>query len=62
MTAADYRHALEAGESTPLTGSPAAGPWDPELAALLTEQGRAVMEERLIAVLLTDLAQLSRRV
>ena len=61
MTAADYRHALEAGESTPLTGSPAASPWDPELAALLTEQGRAVMEERLIAVLLTDLAQLSRR-
>jgi uncharacterized protein (TIGR02679 family) len=61
MTAAGYRHALEAGESTPLTGSPTASPWDPELAAMLTEQGRAVMEERLIAVLLTDLAQLSRR-
>ena len=57
MTAADYRHALEAGESTPLTGSPAASPWEPELAALLAEHGRAVMEERLIAVLLTDLAQ-----
>ena len=56
MTAADYRHALETGESTPLTGSPAASPWDPELAALLAEHGRAVMEERLIAVLLTDLA------
>ena len=57
MTAADYRQALETGESTPLTGSPAASPWDPELAALLAEHGRAVMEERLIAALMTDLAQ-----
>jgi uncharacterized protein (TIGR02679 family) len=57
MTAADYRHALEMGVSTPLTGSPAASPWDPELAMLLTAQGRAVMEERLIGALLTDLAQ-----
>ena len=57
MTATDYRHALEAGESTPLTGSPTASPWDPELAALLTGHARAVMEERLIAVLLADLAQ-----
>lgn len=57
MTAADYRHALETGESTPLTGSPTASPWEPELADLLAEHGRAVMEERLIAVLLTDLAQ-----
>jgi hypothetical protein len=56
MTAADYRHALETGESTPLTGPTTASPWDPELAALLTEHGRAVMEERLIAVLLADLA------
>src|SRR5260370_29936121 len=29
MTAADYRHALETGESTPLTGSPAATPMGP---------------------------------
>ena len=57
MTAADYRQALETGESTPLTGSPTTSPWEPELAALLAEHGRAVMEERLIAVLLTDLAQ-----
>ena len=57
MTAADYSIALEAGESTPLTGPPAASPWDQELTALMTEHGRAVMEERLIAVLLTDLAQ-----
>jgi uncharacterized protein (TIGR02679 family) len=56
MTAADYRHALETGESTPLTGPTTASPWDPELAALLTEHGRAVMEERLIAMLLADLA------
>ncbi len=60
MTAADYRHALEMGESTPLTGSPTASPWDPELAARLTGHGRAVMEERLIAVLLTDLAHAAR--
>ncbi|MGH3272687.1 MAG: TIGR02679 family protein [Trebonia sp.] len=57
MTAADYRHALETGESTPLTGSPTASPWEPGLAALLAEHGRAVMEERLIAVLMADLAR-----
>jgi uncharacterized protein (TIGR02679 family) len=56
MAAADYRHALGTGDSTPLTGSPTASPWDPELAAMLSRQGRAVMEERLIGVLLTDLA------
>jgi hypothetical protein len=55
MTAADYRNALETGDSTPLMGSPAASPWDPELAALLSGHGRAVMEERLMPVLLTDL-------
>ena len=60
MNAADYRHALKMGESTPLTGSPTASPWDPELAARLTGHGRAVMEERLIAVLLTDLAHAAR--
>jgi uncharacterized protein (TIGR02679 family) len=57
MTAADYRHALKAGESTPLIGPPAASPWDPELANLMTGCGRAVMEERLIATLLADLAR-----
>lgn len=56
MTVADYRDALEAGESTPLAGPPAASPWDPELANLMTGHGRAVMEERLIATLLADLA------
>jgi len=56
MTAADYRHALGAGESTPLAGPPAASPWDPELANLMTTHRCAVMEERLIPTLLTDLA------
>ncbi len=49
--------ARSTGESTPLTGSRAASPWEPELAVLLAEHGRAVMEERLIAMLLSDLAQ-----
>ena len=57
MTASDYRHALGTGESTPLSGPPAPSPWDPALAGLLTRHGRAVMEERLIAVLLTDLGR-----
>jgi uncharacterized protein (TIGR02679 family) len=57
MAVADYRLALGAGESTPLVGHPAASPWDPELANLMTGHGRAVMEERLIAMLLTDLAK-----
>lgn len=56
MAAADYRHALETGESTHLTGSPSGSPWDPELAESLAEHGRAIMEERLVPVLLTDLA------
>jgi uncharacterized protein (TIGR02679 family) len=55
MTARDYRDALEAGESTPLTGPEAVSPWDPRLASLIAEHGRAVMEERLIATLITDL-------
>jgi uncharacterized protein (TIGR02679 family) len=55
MTATDYERALESAESTPLTGSPTSSPWDPELAARLAERGRAVMEERLIPVLLADM-------
>jgi uncharacterized protein (TIGR02679 family) len=55
MSAADYRTALAEGDSTSLTGTPAASPWDPELAAELTMQGRAVMEERLLPLLLADL-------
>jgi hypothetical protein len=55
MTARDYRDALAEGESTPLTGPEAVSPWDPRLASLMAEHGRAVMEERLIATLITDL-------
>ncbi|MEV0926511.1 TIGR02679 family protein [Streptomyces spongiicola] len=55
MTAADYRNALERGESTELAGSPAASPWDPSLASALSESGQAVMEERLLPELLSDL-------
>ncbi|MCY0924483.1 TIGR02679 family protein [Streptomyces sp. H27-G5] len=55
MTHADYRSALAGGESTALTGPPAVSPWDPALASALRESGRAVMEERLLPELLSDL-------
>jgi len=55
MTARDYRDALAAGESTPLTGPEAVSPWDQQLASLMSGHGRAVMEERLITTLLADL-------
>jgi uncharacterized protein (TIGR02679 family) len=55
MMAADYRSALAEGESTPLAGPVAPSPWSPELAALMAERDRAVMEERLISALLEDL-------
>ena len=53
MTAADYVHAAPTG--LPLVGRPVATPWNPELAAAMREQGRAVMEERLLDELLDDL-------
>lgn len=56
MSAADYRAALAEGDSEPLRGTPAAAPWDEQLAAEMRAAGRAVMEERLIPVLLSDLA------
>lgn len=56
MSTADYATALAAGESEPLRGAPAASPWDPDLAARMRRTGRAVMEERLVAELLADLA------
>ncbi|MFI6408729.1 TIGR02679 family protein [Streptomyces sp. NPDC050548] len=55
MAATDYRAALGKGESTPLAGPPAASPWDPALAIVMEESGSAVMEERLLSVLLSDL-------
>jgi len=56
MAAADYAAGLEEGESVPLMGSPADSPWDPALAGLMSAKAQAVMEERLIGALLTDLA------
>lgn len=56
MAAADYHTAVAEGVSTPLAGPPAPSPWDPELAVLMAEQGRTVMEERLLPALLEDLA------
>lgn len=56
MSAADYESALAAGDSEPLRGSPAPSPWDPHLARRMHETGRAVMEERLLPLLLADLA------
>jgi hypothetical protein len=53
MTAADYIDAAPSG--TPLLGTPAATSWNPELAAAMRENGRAVMEERLLEELLDDL-------
>ncbi|MFC5182482.1 TIGR02679 family protein [Actinomadura harenae] len=57
MTSADYAAALAEGESEPLRGASAASPWDPSLERRLHATGRAVMEERLVPLLLDDLAQ-----
>ncbi|MFJ9541812.1 TIGR02679 family protein [Streptomyces sp. NPDC101225] len=57
MTAADYTAALGEGESTPLAGPPATSPWDPGLARAMRESGSAVMEERLLPALLSDLTR-----
>jgi uncharacterized protein (TIGR02679 family) len=57
MGAADYLAALTAGESEPLKGPPAESWWDTRLAAEMRSAGRAVMEERLIPLLLSDLAR-----
>ncbi|MGP2440857.1 DUF2399 domain-containing protein [Streptomyces sp. JW3] len=54
MTATDYRTALGKGESTPLAGPPVASPWDPAPTLVVEESGSAVMEERLLSVLLSD--------
>jgi Protein of unknown function C-terminus (DUF2399) len=55
MSVTDYLTALETGDSEPLKGTAATSPWDPQLAEEMIEQGRAVMEERLIPTLLIDL-------
>jgi uncharacterized protein (TIGR02679 family) len=56
MSAADYSVALADGDSEPLKGSPVTAPWDVGLASRMRSAGRAVMEERLIPRLLSDLA------
>lgn len=55
MDTASYLHALESGESEPLKGTSAPSPWEPDLSAALSRNGRTVMEERLIPALLDDL-------
>jgi hypothetical protein len=56
MGADDYRTALAAGQSAPLKGSHSASPWDHRLADDMRASGDAVMEERLIPDLLSDLS------
>ncbi len=57
MVVDDYRRGLNAAEveTEPLRGARAPSPWDPALADLMASTGQAVMEERLIPVLLADL-------
>ncbi len=55
MSAADYAAGLAGGDSEPLKGTPAGSTWDPGLADRMQSAGRAVMEERLIPELLSDL-------
>ncbi|MEZ0090870.1 TIGR02679 family protein [Streptacidiphilus sp. EB129] len=55
MSAADYRDALAQVTGAPLVGTPAASPWDPDLAEQLAVRNSAVMEERLLPLLLSDL-------
>lgn len=52
-TAADYEAACTAG--LPLRGSPAASPWDPELAASMARHGLAIEEEAVVDDLVADL-------
>jgi uncharacterized protein (TIGR02679 family) len=53
MTAADYLPA--AGSGPALVGTPTGTPWDPPLHDSMRQVGRAVMEERLLDLLLADL-------
>ena len=57
MSTADYLIALDAplAETEALKGAPAESPWEPELARVMAERGRAVMEERVIPELIGDL-------
>lgn len=59
MGAADYLDAVAgvAGERPPLRGSPAASPWDPDLAVAMAAHDRAVYEEDVLDHLVADLAR-----
>jgi uncharacterized protein (TIGR02679 family) len=55
MGAEDYLEAVRAG-SDPLSGVRADAPWDERLAPEMAREGRAVREERLLPLLIEDLA------
>jgi hypothetical protein len=57
MSTGDYLRAIDAplADTEPLKGAPAPSPWEPALAGVMATRGRAVMEERLIPLLLADL-------
>jgi uncharacterized protein (TIGR02679 family) len=55
MGLADYEEELGRGETERLKGPAASSSWDAGLAARMEQSGRAVMEERLIPLLLGDL-------
>lgn len=56
--AADNRAAVERGElSRALSGPPAPSPWDPRLAAVMSDHGLAVEEEAVADLLATDLLE-----
>ncbi len=57
MGLADYDAALAAGAAGPLRGPAAESPWDPALAERMAQTGNAVMEERMIPLLLADMAE-----
>ena len=57
MTLDAYRVGLTRGESEPLRGPSTESPWDLALAGELNRHGRAVMEERVVMDLLTDLGR-----
>jgi uncharacterized protein (TIGR02679 family) len=55
MSVGDYATGLTGGDSEPLRGRSAGSGWDPDLAEQMRSAGRAVMEERLLPELLSDL-------
>jgi uncharacterized protein (TIGR02679 family) len=56
MGAADYQAALADNGAEPLTGKAELSPWDPRLAELMRNSGRAVTEDRMLPRLLAALA------